>query len=85
MTLVQSSPQLGGREGNIVRLPYSRRKNDPKRFYTLAVTCTWRCGILPGNTGKVFCKEVGDSLRICHRLPSRQQDWRGKRRIRLRP
>ncbi|MPC38905.1 hypothetical protein E2C01_032422 [Portunus trituberculatus] len=43
--------------------------------------CTWRCGILPGNTGKGLCKEVGDSLRICHRPPTRQQDWRGRRRI----
>ncbi|MPC57453.1 hypothetical protein E2C01_051433 [Portunus trituberculatus] len=81
MTLGQSSPQLAGREGDIVRLPSNGRKIDAERFHSLTVTCTWGCRILLENTGKVLHKEVVDSLRICHCLPSRQQDWRGRRRI----
>ncbi|MPC63395.1 hypothetical protein E2C01_057493 [Portunus trituberculatus] len=73
MTLRQSSPQLGGKEGHIIGLPSSGRKIYAKRFHSLAVTCAWGCRILPGNTSKV----LGDSLRICHRSPSRQQNWWG--------
>ncbi|MPC64611.1 hypothetical protein E2C01_058729 [Portunus trituberculatus] len=65
MTLGQSSPQLGGREGDIIRLPSSGRKVYAERFHSLAVTCAWGCRILPGNTGKVLRKQVGDSLGIC--------------------
>ncbi|MPC94539.1 hypothetical protein E2C01_089712 [Portunus trituberculatus] len=81
MTLGQSSPQLGGREGDIIRLPSSGRKVDDKRFHSLVVACAWGCRILQGNTGKVLRKQVGESLRKSHRLPSRQQDWWGRRRI----
>ncbi|MPC95094.1 hypothetical protein E2C01_090290 [Portunus trituberculatus] len=35
----------------------------------------------PESTGKVFCEEVGDSLRVCHRSSSRQQNWWGRSRI----
>ncbi|MPC72579.1 hypothetical protein E2C01_066891 [Portunus trituberculatus] len=81
MTLGQSGLQLRDREGNIIRLPSSGRKVDNERFHSLAVTCTWGCRILPGITGKVLRKEVGDSLRVCHRLPGRQQKWQGRCRI----
>ncbi|MPD05286.1 hypothetical protein E2C01_101020 [Portunus trituberculatus] len=74
MTLRQSSPQLGGREGDIVRLPSSGRKVDLERFHSLALTCTWGCRILPGDTGKVLRKEVGNSFRVCHRSPSTHQN-----------
>ncbi|MPC93030.1 hypothetical protein E2C01_088145 [Portunus trituberculatus] len=35
----------------------------------------------PGNTSKVLRKEVGDTPRVCHRSPSRQQKWWGRSRI----
>ncbi|MPC75158.1 hypothetical protein E2C01_069541 [Portunus trituberculatus] len=35
----------------------------------------------PGNIGKVLREEVGDSPRVCHRLPSRQQNWWGGSKI----
>ncbi|MPC73575.1 hypothetical protein E2C01_067909 [Portunus trituberculatus] len=81
MTLGQSSPQLGGREEDIIRLASGRRKNYAERFHSLALTCAWVCRILPGNTGKVLREEVGDSLRVCHRSPSRQQNWWGRNTI----
>ncbi|MPC70259.1 hypothetical protein E2C01_064500 [Portunus trituberculatus] len=81
MTLGQSGLQLRDREGDIKSLPSSGRKLEPERFHSLAVACAWGCRILPGDTGKVLRKQVGDSLRICHRLPSRQQDWRARCRI----
>ncbi|MPC77087.1 hypothetical protein E2C01_071532 [Portunus trituberculatus] len=80
MTLGQSRLQLGNRERDIIRLPSCRRKGDPERFHNLAVTCTWRCRIIPGNTGKVGFKEVSDSLRICHCPPSRHQEQQGRHR-----
>ncbi|MPC94106.1 hypothetical protein E2C01_089258 [Portunus trituberculatus] len=72
MTLGQSNPQLGGREG---------RKIYAERFHSLAVTCAWSCRMPLGNIGKVFREEVGDSPRVCHRSPSRQQNWWGKSKI----
>ncbi|MPD03051.1 hypothetical protein E2C01_098668 [Portunus trituberculatus] len=35
----------------------------------------------PRNTGKVLREEVGDSPRVSHRSPSRQQNWWGRNRI----
>ncbi|MPC75173.1 hypothetical protein E2C01_069557 [Portunus trituberculatus] len=35
----------------------------------------------PGSTGKVLREEVGDSFRVCHLSPSRQQNWWGRSRI----
>ncbi|MPC89724.1 hypothetical protein E2C01_084683 [Portunus trituberculatus] len=39
------------------------------------------CRMPPGNTGKVFREEVGDSPRACHLSPSRQQNWLERSRI----
>ncbi|MPD04303.1 hypothetical protein E2C01_099982 [Portunus trituberculatus] len=81
MTLGQSSPQLGGREEDIIRLPSCGRKIYGERFHSLAVRCARGCRMPPENTGKVLCEEVGDSPRICHRSPRRQQNWCGRSRI----
>ncbi|MPD05830.1 hypothetical protein E2C01_101599 [Portunus trituberculatus] len=81
MTLGQSSPQLGDREGDIIRLPSCGRKVYAERFYSLAVTCARGCKMPPGNTGKVHCEEVSDSPRVCHRSPNNQQNWWGRSRI----
>ncbi|MPC96653.1 hypothetical protein E2C01_091924 [Portunus trituberculatus] len=81
MTLGQSSPQLEGREGNIIRLPSRARKIYAETFHSLAVTCPRSYMILLRNTGKVLREEVDDSLRICQRSPSRQQIRLGGSRI----
>ncbi|MPC82922.1 hypothetical protein E2C01_077611 [Portunus trituberculatus] len=70
MTLTQSSPQLGSKERDIS----SGRKIYAERFHSLAVTCIRGCRMPPGNTGKVLREEVGDTPRVCHRSPSRQQN-----------
>ncbi|MPC75316.1 hypothetical protein E2C01_069702 [Portunus trituberculatus] len=59
MTLGQSSPQLRGREWDIIGLPSRGRKIYAEKFHSLAMTCTRGCRILPGNTGKVLREEVG--------------------------
>ncbi|MPC95993.1 hypothetical protein E2C01_091226 [Portunus trituberculatus] len=81
MTLGQSSPQLRGREGDIIRLPSSGRKIYANRFHSLAVTCAQGCRMPPGNTSKVLRDELGDIPRVSHRSPSRQQNLWGRRRI----
>ena len=81
VALGQSSPLLGSRERDIIRLPSSGKEINAKRFHSLAVTCARGCRMSLGNTGKVLSEEAGDSLRVCHRPPSRQQNWWGRRRI----
>ncbi|MPC98118.1 hypothetical protein E2C01_093470 [Portunus trituberculatus] len=68
MTVRQSSPQLGSRERDIIRLPSSRRKVYAERLYSLAVTCARGY-------------RSGDSPRVCHRSPRRQQNWWGRSRL----
>ncbi|MPC48810.1 hypothetical protein E2C01_042593 [Portunus trituberculatus] len=62
MTLGQSSPQLGGREGDNIRLPSSGRKVEAKRFHSLAVTCIWAAGSFQETLAKCSAKRLATVL-----------------------